>query len=95
VSILQEHSTPQANLGRDGYLARTAPTRNREGLPRRRARAFRDVTAEVLAAVPGGADDLARFKAIEAQEKASSRSASGSPTRDASSPPSTAGCSSR
>ena len=71
VGILQEHSTPQANLGRDGYLARTRddekPARGyRVQVPR----AFRDVTADVLAGVPAGADDLARFRAVEAKEKA-------------------------
>jgi hypothetical protein len=71
VSILQEHSTPQANIGRDGYLARTRadekPAKGyRVGVPR----AFRDVTADVQAAVPAGADDLARFRAIESAEKA-------------------------
>lgn len=71
VSVLQEHSTTQANLGRDGYLARTradekASKAYRIGVPR----AFRDVTREVLSAVPAGADDEARFKAIESKEKA-------------------------
>jgi hypothetical protein len=70
VSILQEHSTPQANLGRDGYLARTradekASKAYRIGVPR----AFRDVTDEVNAAIPASAGDFARFKAVEAAEK--------------------------
>jgi hypothetical protein len=71
VGILQEHSTPQANLGRDGYLARArAGEKHAKGYRVQVPRAFRDVTAEVLASVPGGADDLARFKAVEAKEKA-------------------------
>ena len=71
VGILQEHSTPQANLGRDGYLARTrgdekAAKAYRIEVPR----AFRDVTTDVLAAVPASADDLARARAVETAEKA-------------------------
>ena len=70
VGILQEHSTPQANLGRDGYLAATRddekPARAfRVQVPQ----AFRDVTAEVRAALPSTTDDLARFRALEAVEK--------------------------
>lgn len=71
VGILQEHSTPQANLVKDGYLAKTREDEKpakafRIQVPRR----FVDVTKEVLAAVPEGADDLARFKAVEAKQKA-------------------------
>ncbi len=69
--ILQEHSTPQANLSRDGYLARTRADEKKAGAFRIQVpRAFRDVTADVLAAVPPGADDLARFRAVEAKQKA-------------------------
>ena len=71
VGILQEHSTPQANLSRDGYLARTRADEKKAGAYRIQVpRAFRDVTKEVLAAVPAGASDLARFQAVEAQQKA-------------------------
>jgi hypothetical protein len=71
VGILQEHSTPQANLVKDGYLAKTRADEKpakafRLQVPRR----FVDVTAEVLAAVPPGADDLTRFKTVEAKQKA-------------------------
>ncbi len=71
VGILQEHSTPQANLVKDGYLAKTREDEKpakafRLQVPRR----FVDVTKEVLAAVPEGADDLTRFKAVEAKQKA-------------------------
>jgi hypothetical protein len=71
VGILQEHSTPQANLGKDGYLARTrgdekAAKAYRVQVPR----AFREVTKDVLAAVPPGADDRTRARAVEAAEKA-------------------------
>jgi hypothetical protein len=70
VSILQEHSTPQANLGRDGYLARTrVDEKPAKGYRVQVPRAFRDVTADVLASVPAGADDLARFKAVDARSK--------------------------
>jgi hypothetical protein len=69
--ILQEHSTPQANLSRDGYLARTRPDEKKAGAFRIQVpRAFRDVTSEVLAAIPAGADDRARFRAVEAKQKA-------------------------
>jgi hypothetical protein len=71
VGILQEHSTPQANLSLDGYVARTRAEEKKAGAFRIQVpRAFRDVTREVLAAVPAGADDLSRFKAVEAQQKA-------------------------
>jgi hypothetical protein len=69
--ILQEHSTPQADLSRDGYLARTRADEKKAGAFRIQVpRAFRDVTSEVLAAVPDGADDLARFEAVERKQKA-------------------------
>ena len=69
--ILQEHSTPQANLSREGYLARTRADEKKAGAFRVQVpRAFRDVTQEVLAAVPAGATDLARFQAVEARQKA-------------------------
>ena len=68
--ILQEHSTPQANLSRDGYLARSRAEEKQAGAYRVQVpRAFRDVTREVTAAYPKDADDLARFKAKEAQQK--------------------------
>jgi hypothetical protein len=68
--VLQEHSTPQANLSRDGYLARSRGDEKRAGAFRIQVpRAFRDVTAEVAAALAAAADDLARFRAKEAQQK--------------------------
>jgi hypothetical protein len=69
--ILQEHSTPQARLYADGYLARTRADEKKASAYRIEVpRAFRDVTAEVLAAVPAGASDLARYHAVEAKQKA-------------------------
>jgi hypothetical protein len=69
--ILQEHSTLQANLSLHGFVARTRADEKKAGAYRVQVpRAFRDVTAEVLAAVPAGADDLARFEAVEAKQKA-------------------------
>lgn len=70
VGILQQHSTPQRNLFEAGYLARTAA----DELPAQAFRLlipkdFEDVTAKVLAAVPAGANDLGRFKAVEAKQK--------------------------
>lgn len=69
-SILQQHSTPERDLITNGFLARTQA----EELPGSGVRAtipFKstDVTAQVEAAVPAGADDLARFRAIERKQK--------------------------
>lgn len=69
-SILQQHSTPARDLITDGFLAAARS----EELPGPGARATiphrtRDVTSEVEAAVPPGADDRARFRAIERQGK--------------------------
>ena len=70
VGILQEHSTPQANLGRDGYVARSrAEEKPAKAYRIQVPRGFRDVTNEVLAAIPAGADDVARFKAVESAQK--------------------------
>ena len=69
-SILQQHSTTQRDLITNGFLARS-PSEELRGktvritIPRR----FTDVTREVLAAVPASADDLARYRAIEAKQK--------------------------
>ncbi|HEY0157628.1 MAG TPA: S46 family peptidase [Thermoanaerobaculia bacterium] len=65
-SVLQEHSTPQNDVLANGFLARTRDAElrgktTRVTIPRR----FTDVTADVLAAVPKGADDLRRFRSIE------------------------------
>ncbi|HEX2642345.1 MAG TPA: S46 family peptidase, partial [Thermoanaerobaculia bacterium] len=64
--ILQLHSTPEKDLIKNGFLARTRAEElsgrgERATLPVR----ITDVTAEIQAAVPAGADDLARFQAIE------------------------------
>jgi hypothetical protein len=69
-SILQQHSTPERDLITHGFLARTPA----EELPGSGVRAtiphrMTDVTREVEAAVPAGADDLARFQAIERKQK--------------------------
>jgi hypothetical protein len=71
VDILQEHATPEANLLRDGYLARTrADELKATAYPIQVPTAFRDVTAEVWEAVPSDADDLGRFRAVEDKGKA-------------------------
>ena len=64
--LLQQHSTPERDLIEGGFLA-TAPAEELHGEGTRALlpHATRDVTAEVEAAVPPGADDLARFRAIE------------------------------
>jgi hypothetical protein len=69
-SILQQHSTPERDLITHGFLA----AGRGEELPGPGVRATipyatRDVSAEVEAAVPAGADDLARARAIERQGK--------------------------
>lgn len=69
-SIIQEHSTPARDLITQGFLAKTREAElpgqgARVQVPRR----FTDVTRTVLAAVPGGADDLARYRAIERKQK--------------------------
>jgi len=70
MSVIQEHSTPERDLLTHGFLAASRG----EELPARGIRATlplqtRDVTAEVEGAVPAGADDLARFRAIERKQK--------------------------
>jgi hypothetical protein len=69
-SILQQHSTPQRDLITHGFLA-GAPAEELPGSGIRATIPHRvvDVTAEVEAAVPAGADDLARFQAIERKKK--------------------------
>jgi peptidase S46-like protein len=68
--ILQQHSTPEEDRITHGFLA---PSRAAE-LPGEGVRAIvphkaTDVTAQVEAAVPAGADDLARFRAVERKQK--------------------------
>ena len=68
--ILQQHSTPENDIITRGFLARTRA----EELPGKGTRItvphrIADVTAEVEAAVPAGADDLARFRAIDRKKK--------------------------
>src|SRR6202163_618404 len=69
-SILQQHSTPQRDLITRRFLAHD-PAEELPGsaisatIPHR----VTDVTAEVEAAVPAGADDLKRFQAIERKKK--------------------------
>ncbi len=71
VDILVEHATPEANLLRDGYLARTRADELRAAAyPIRIPSAFHDVTEDVWAAVPESAGDLERFRAVEAKGKA-------------------------
>lgn len=69
-SILQQHSTPERDLLRDGFVAE----RLEDELPGGNSWAsviqrLTDVTAEVEAAVPEGADDLQRYQALEAKQK--------------------------
>ncbi|MFP2897932.1 S46 family peptidase [Corallococcus sp. 4LFB] len=69
-SIIQEHSSPRKDLITDGFLAKSQS----EELPGKGSRVqvprgFKDVTADINAAVPQGADDLARYKAIDRKQK--------------------------
>jgi hypothetical protein len=70
-SLVQEHSTPERDLIRDGFLAASQEqellaSTLRVTLPRR----FVDVTAEVLQAVPADADPRQRLDAIDARRRA-------------------------
>ncbi|MFL6197263.1 MAG: S46 family peptidase [Thermoanaerobaculia bacterium] len=68
--ILQQHSTPERDLITHGFLARTpAEELPGAGIHATIPHTMTDVTAEVEAAVPAGADDLARFRAIERKQK--------------------------
>ncbi len=70
-SVLQQHATPERNLIQDGFLAdRPEDELRGKTLKVRIPKAFKDVTAQVRAAIPPGADDLARYAAIEAKQKA-------------------------
>jgi hypothetical protein len=64
--VIQEHSTPERDLLKDGFIARgraqELPGKAERVLVLRR---FTDVTAEVLAAAKDAQDDLQRFRAIE------------------------------
>jgi len=67
---LQQHSTPERDLITRGFLAASrgdelAASGIRATIPHQ----TRDVTAEVEGAVPPGADDLVRFRAIERKRK--------------------------
>ncbi len=69
-SILQQHSTPQRDLITHGFVAKTRAEELsgggvRAAIPHRET----DVTAQVEASVPAGADDLARARAIERKGK--------------------------
>jgi hypothetical protein len=64
--VLQEHATPQNDIITNGFLARSREQELRSKtvrvtVPRR----FTDVTARVVAAVPRGATDVQRHKALE------------------------------
>jgi peptidase S46-like protein len=69
-AILQQHATPERDLITNGFLARSRDEElygdgSRATIPHR----SQDVTREIEAAVPSGADDLARFRAIERKTK--------------------------
>lgn len=69
-SILQQHSTPERDLITDGFLATGRDAElggagTRATVPHR----VTDVTAVIEGAVPAGAGDLERFRAIERKQK--------------------------
>jgi len=69
-SLIQEHSTPQRDLITNGFIAHS----REEELPGKTMRVtvprkFTDVTKEVENAVPAGAADAERSKAMEAKQK--------------------------
>ncbi|HKV07812.1 MAG TPA: S46 family peptidase, partial [Thermoanaerobaculia bacterium] len=68
--ILQQHSTPERDLITNGFLAKN-PAEELGGAGTRATIPHKttDVTAVIEAAVPAGADDLARFRAIERKGK--------------------------
>lgn len=69
--ILQEHSKPGRDLITNGFLAKSQDEELRGNTTRVTVpRKFTDVTKEIEAAVPAGADDLKRNEAIETREKA-------------------------
>jgi hypothetical protein len=72
VSVLQQLSTPERNLVAEGFLAATrADERPAKAYRILVPRAFRDVTAEMTSAgARAGADDAARARAVEDEEKA-------------------------
>ena len=68
-SILQEHATTQNDIITNGYVAASVGAELKGStvkvaVPRR----FTDVTKEVLAAVPPGADDAERHRAMEKKQ---------------------------
>ena len=64
--VLQEHATPENDIITNGFLARTREAELRSRIVRITIpRRFTDVTAEVVAAVPRGANDAQRFRALE------------------------------
>ncbi len=69
-SILQQHSTPERDLITHGFLAKGRGDELSGGGVRATIPfADTDVTAAVTASLPAGADDLARFAAIERKGK--------------------------
>lgn len=69
-SVLQEHSSPQNDIITNGFLAKS----RKDELPGKALRVlvtrkFTDVTKEIKAAVPAGADDISRTRSIEAKQR--------------------------
>ncbi len=80
--ILQQHSTPADDIITNGFLAadRAAELAG-GGVKAQIPHHFTDVTAAVAAAVPAGADDLARYRAVERKEKELVAACEASPDR--------------
>ena len=70
VGILQEHSTAESNLVKNGFVARSKEAEKKANAFRIQVpRSFRDVTKEVLSVIPADASDFTRFKAVESAQK--------------------------
>jgi hypothetical protein len=70
VGILQEHSSPEMNLVKDGFVARSREAEKKAKAFRIQVpKSFRDVTREVQSVIPENADDVTRFKAVESAQK--------------------------
>lgn len=81
VEILQEHATPDANLFELGYVAKTrADEKKGKAFRIQIPTAFRDVTKDVLGAVPADATDLGRQVAVEQAAKRLTKACESQPT---------------
>jgi Peptidase S46 len=70
VGILQEHSSTQSNLVKDGFVAAARESEKKASAFRILVpKSFKDVTKEVNSVIPANADDITRYKAVESAQK--------------------------